>query len=660
MKKTITTLIALLALVINVQAAVIEQGTDGYIVLNCSEVTNFTSNVDGWSPTLTDSEKAALKGATKLKVVGELPWMDGFNALNGYLNQNLTALDLSQAMFDQVGTQLPTKMKAGLRELYLPTSPDFTSIPAQFCTSAENLLTLDIPANIQNIGAMAFKAAKSLTELTLHDGLKTIGRAAFNECAVLPSVSIPGTVTDIATEAFIDCFALTKVVFQEHLGADGKSDVNMHVAEKAFRQGQQLLDVYIETTSLIDCDNNAFDFTITWGQGVTNTDLCVLHFPAGDDAILEHYTNVNHYLTNKIASNGKLFHEWLVDHYDKAQISNDPKGNGWWEFVQSGPSTPDEPRYDDNKFLRTFSDYHNARLVPYGVRAYIVNGYEENANGYYELSLERLYVIPANTGVILYGETNSRDKDGNPTLSMPVVRFDPNGPDGENEGMALSRDTWSRLSSETWDGHPVADNVRLKNYLVPTDNAAGSSTTLQPYVRNSNNEVIFRNFGMMRFGSTDTGAKYVETEGHSINNNFVGFFRCHKNSSIKAGYAYLHMAADEFANPAGSECIVLKDEQYDLELNPNSQDGSLVKIDKYWKIAKWENVDEWGERSKVPNINNYASLFMDEFEDDVDGVVKVRIPIADTDEYYTLFGVKVSNPTKSGIYIKNGKKVVIK
>ena len=30
------------------------------------------------------------------------------------------------------------------------------------------------------------------------------------------------------------------------------------------------------------------------------------------------------------------------------------------------------------------------------------------------------------------------------------------------------------------------------------------------------------------------------------------------------------------------------------------------------------------------------------------------------DYYYTLDGVRIENPTKKGIYIKNGKKVVIK
>ena len=56
-----------------------------------------------------------------------------------------------------------------------------------------------------------------------------------------------------------------------------------------------------------------------------------------------------------------------------------------------------------------------------------------------------------------------------------------------------------------------------------------------------------------------------------------------------------------------------------------------------------------------------APIYLGEFEDDADGIVKLIIPAKaiENDDYYTLQGVKVPNPSK-GIYIHNGKKVVIK
>ena len=69
---------------------------------------------------------------------------------------------------------------------------------------------------------------------------------------------------------------------------------------------------------------------------------------------------------------------------------------------------------------------------------------------------------------------------------------------------------------------------------------------------------------------------------------------------------------------------------------------------------------DWGDRTKFSGINNYLVSFRGEFENDVDGLVTLTIPTEVVNEYFTLQGVKVNKPTKSGIYIKNGKKVVIK
>ena len=73
-----------------------------------------------------------------------------------------------------------------------------------------------------------------------------------------------------------------------------------------------------------------------------------------------------------------------------------------------------------------------------------------------------------------------------------------------------------------------------------------------------------------------------------------------------------------------------------------------------------ENTLSWGSRDKAL-VNPSAVLkYFGELENDVDGVVKVVIPArSENDAYYTLQGVRVTNPTK-GVYIQNGKKVIIK
>ena len=68
----------------------------------------------------------------------------------------------------------------------------------------------------------------------------------------------------------------------------------------------------------------------------------------------------------------------------------------------------------------------------------------------------------------------------------------------------------------------------------------------------------------------------------------------------------------------------------------------------------------WGVRSQALK-NPSSSMYFGEFEEDADGVVKIVIPAGNEDgEYYTLQGVRVTNPTTKGVYIHNGKKVIIK
>lgn len=68
----------------------------------------------------------------------------------------------------------------------------------------------------------------------------------------------------------------------------------------------------------------------------------------------------------------------------------------------------------------------------------------------------------------------------------------------------------------------------------------------------------------------------------------------------------------------------------------------------------------WGNRSEALVNPNASAKYFGEFEEDADGVVKIVIPAGNENgEYYTLQGVRVTNPTK-GVYIQNGKKVIIK
>ena len=65
--------------------------------------------------------------------------------------------------------------------------------------------------------------------------------------------------------------------------------------------------------------------------------------------------------------------------------------------------------------------------------------------------------------------------------------------------------------------------------------------------------------------------------------------------------------------------------------------------------------------SSLANAKEYqVGLFFEGSEDDTTGIHTLNHPIADNEGYYTLQGIRVNKPTTAGIYIHNGKKIVVK
>ena len=339
----------------------------------------------------------------------------------------------------------------------------------------------------------------------LSNNLVRIGKRAFDQTA-LRSISIPASVEIIEQMAFNENDDLTTVIFEDidpncqcgddptkkpsgyatvikggsiQYDEDGNPTTDPNNQEQgAFWNCKAITDVYINNQTQLQCENLAFVFDVTYGHANANASLATLHFPEKDT---DHYANLDHYLTDQIAANSGLFHKWLHEHFRQAIV---PKHNGWYEFVNSGPTNNiDNP--DDvcqSIILRTFSDWSHSYLVPEGIRAYIVNKIEKNGDNY-EVTLRRLLSIPARTGVILYGHPNGKNTKGEPILTMTPISFakkgqnimvydeDGNGTLTEatnDQGLPLSRAYWGNLSTTKTKKKPISDYDMYKNYLEPT------------------------------------------------------------------------------------------------------------------------------------------------------------------------------------------------
>ena len=575
----------------------------------------------------------------KIKLVGEFSSQDLFFDNS---NPKPVYLDLRDATFSDANQQLGN-LKDNLVELYLPTNANYTRVPNQFAQGAQYLETVHFPDNILEIGANAFNACKKITTLTLPSNLQKIEKNAFQELSITEIV-IPGTVKELG-QAFWQCNNLTKVTFAEHLGEDGKSDVNMHIATQAFGNDKNVYDVYIESLGKLTCAEHAFEFDVTNAQTDASHRLATLHFP---ESKIEEYVNLNHLLSIETSKDAGLLQKWLDAHRTAAG------NNGWFEFVNSGPSNPEEKQTGE-KFLKTFSDYNYARLVPDGVRAYIVNNVEKK-DGHYVLGLKRLLVIPARTGVILYGNITGTSLAMTPVKVSGKITINGEERDLTIDEMALVRENWANLHGEDMD---------YKNYLVPTSTKDGAGVYVEPYETDETGNVTFRNFGMGRFSKTESGKKYHANEEGGIKSDYEGFFRL-KKGTMGEGKAYLRLAADEYDYPEGGEALVVKDEDFNKEYKGNYFDLAYSKL--WWEDRDWyaTTTFDWGNRDANNNINKveYFVKFKGEpvIVENGDDATLILSPETQHEGgcYFTLQGVRIQNPTQSGIYIKDGKKIYVK
>ncbi len=604
-------------------------------------------------------------------------------------------------------TEIPASCLVNKSSVTSVTIPEGVTSIGSSAFKGTGISSVTLPSTLTSIGAEAFQSTP-LTSITIPAAVETLGQGAFNNCTALTTVSFqekshvetieantfnetnvenitfPTSLKLIKAGAFNECYNLKTMTFPE--GITGLTIIGGNAQGGAFSNCTNITDIYIETTDPINCQVDAYPWKITYGQGDPSNQFATIHFPSD---MASYYTNLEHALKIEIASDPGRFHDWLMEHVEKANV--EPK-NGWWQFINAGTNDNSGDPLPGGKFLRTFSDTKYARIVPNGVKAYAITGIEPHdyeVNGekkkYFTVSMMILDVIPRNTGVILFGEPNATAKGGGgKTLTMTVVSLSDN--DGNLDGTTLADGTVVDLSlrRKNWE-NLAEEHVMFKNYLEPSTVGDEEYTQLQPYKKEGDHG--FRYFGFSHYRKSKTGKADESTHGKATkaDYDYAGFFRC-TNSKIGPGKAYLKLKDDEYTDPEGGEVIIpidcktikytTKDEQNNTKVvsfyyrdEYDAQNGgwkAWSEDSPYWHVAIWEDKDMFGERDAVTAQPSAQSKFAGEveiIEDIEEGVATMIIPAPVVDEdgdYYTLQGIKISNPTIGGVYIKNGKKVVIK
>lgn len=275
-----------------------------------------------------------------------------------------------------------------------------------------------------------------------------------------------------------------------------------------------------------------------------------------------------------------------------------------------------------NKFIRTYCSNASWDLPADGkVKAYVVHSYVDGKNSDMMesqgvMELREIKYIPAEMGVVLIAD--GTEVTANELEVKLVSKWD---------GFATTQeDLW--VKKDDYPGQP------FNNYLV------GLSTDGMFVTEGDFDEehhyYVNRNFGLNWFSNTKTGKTLKETgtsgledktNGDAGDKDYLGFFRLKGN--VQKEYAYLQLSKD----------VV----DYNLQLTGGKKENNKAIQEADAKLS--------------PNFGMY-------FDTDFDFVTGIN-SVSDVKKNsnngcYTLQGVKVQRSTAPGLYIMNGKKVIVK
>ena len=284
--------------------------------------------------------------------------------------------------------------------------------------------------------------------------------------------------------------------------------------------------------------------------------------------------------------------------------------------------------YCKDKFIRTYSNNKPMDPKNDNVKIYEVYKYENteggNADNIYAkgtVYLRQLKYVPANVGVVLIGEA-PRDgyKDGD-QLAFSLLERTEASAESDNDYPTV----WTKSDKY------IAQGDKWNNYLVPTVTAENNLGNADA---DENGNITYRYFGLHNYYSTK---RHKSLGGADTQPDYIGFFRLTAAGKSGANKAYLSIPANAVVGHGVG-----------LTYGYIDYNGQLLG-------NKYEDAES------VPAKYANMALVFDDMVDgnETTGIEELETEKMNNNKYYNLQGIEVAHPVK-GIYIHNGKKVIVK
>ena len=321
--------------------------------------------------------------------------------------------------------------------------------------------------------------------------------------------------------------------------------------------------------------------------------------------------------------------DWTIRLYIRTIL--DETGNDYkavYAYTITGSASNDiYLTYRNGQFIRTYSNSKPMNPDNDNVKIYEVYKYEKPAkvDDIYtqgKVYLRQLQYVPANVGVVLIGEVPAGSKiysDGDKLAFSLLERTEESVESGGDY-----RQVWTKGTKY------IANKDQWNNYLVPTVTAVNDLGNAKV---DESGKVSYRYFGLGNYYRT----KYHRSLGDADpQKDYIGFFRLTANGTSGANKAFLSIPANAEVDGAVGATYGYID--YNGQLLGNESDDGTFPV----SLAK-------------------MALIFDDLVDgnEVTGIKELETENLNNDKYYNLQGIEVAHPVK-GIYIHNGKKVIVK
>lgn len=561
----------------------------------------------------------------------------------------------------------------------------------QLCSGCSNLKTLTLSAgdftgsalgnnithletvNIQNqvtaLGSGMFNqagkegtgndATQHLTTVTFQDGcqIRTLPNSVFKDTGIR-NLSVPSSVELIEAEAFSSCQSLETVTFVN------TNHNPLVIKNNAFQQSDHIKDIYLNVNPserLLICEYDAFDYHSMEGQTAEGSEMATLHFAeenfdyyAGEwkkgmsftqadlnsfkDGI-EIKDDQGHVIYAK--ANTQDPGAWgqygfaAIESYGEGNVDgyyHDPNGgttkyapaNGWQQFAKTASDR--EIEIIGNVYMTYSTD--TPYSLPKGIVAFRVTDYKEaviengkTKNG--RLVLKQINQVPTETGMLLISTDQYVVKNA---TDISVFYFgDPVGtPAQYHYKMGVAGDATS-------------------NYLAPAVHgiAVGPTSKGEPNPVTGAIDVNGRPFDHRNFAMSKSTHQFVRVKKITMPDNRAFL------SLPTTMFTNDNESATEGPNPwntkAGDAFSTYETTQYDA---PNGGESG-AKTNLFFEY----DVEQYGMIWPLIKDDSLTGV--------TTGIKNVNVETVQ-EGIYTLQGVKVSAPSTKGIYIVNGKKVIIK